>query len=148
VRLMALEELLELAAHPSVEIGAHTLAHTSLGEADSEEAFREMTECRMRIGALLGVLPASFAYPGGAYSEHCPAAAQRAGYTSAVTTGHRGGYRPFDLRRESPDALDGPFVTALKARGIYHAVRDRAPIRLARSATRPWRHRASRLPAP
>jgi peptidoglycan/xylan/chitin deacetylase (PgdA/CDA1 family) len=148
VRLMGLEELLELAELPSVEIGAHTLAHTDLGGADLETAYEEMCRCRERLGEMLGELPVSFAYPGGAYSKACPVAAERAGYTSAVTTGPRGGLRPYELWRQSPDPYDGPLVTSLKTRGMYHRLRERTPIRLARNVTRAWRHRSSRSAAP
>ena len=140
VRLMEFEEVLEVAALPSVEIGAHTLTHSDLGAADFETAYDEMSRCRDRLGDMLGEPPVSFAYPGGAYSEACPAAARRAGYTSAVTTGDRGGFRPYDLWRQAPDPLDGSLVTALKTRGVYHRLRNRASVRVVRDVARAWRH--------
>ena len=141
MRLMNEAEVVALSRDPRVEIGSHTLRHTVLGDAGAEEAYREMVECKARLEALLGVPVPSFCYPRCVYSPACPDAARRAGYTSAVTCGPRGSWAPFALKRESLHTPDGPVTFALKSRGLYYGLKDTPPARLARWATRPYRHR-------
>jgi peptidoglycan/xylan/chitin deacetylase (PgdA/CDA1 family) len=143
-RLATREEILELARHPLVEIGAHTIGHTPLGDASPDEAYREMADCKQQLEDLLGGPVRSFCYPHCVYSPACPDAARRAGYTSAVTCGIRGSWDPFELKRESLHAPDGPVTFELKSRGLYYGIKDTPPARLARVATRPYRHRAER----
>ena len=143
IRLMTTAQVLELAAHPLVEIGSHTIDHTVLGDASAEMAYREMADCRARLEDLLGRATPSFCYPRCVYSAACPDAARRAGYTSAVTCGTRGSWEPFELKRESLHTPDGPVTFELKSRGLYYGLKDAAPARFARWATRPYRHRKS-----
>jgi peptidoglycan/xylan/chitin deacetylase (PgdA/CDA1 family) len=140
-RLMTADEVVELARDPLVEIGAHTIDHTSLADASSEDAYREMAACKVRLEELLDRPVPSFCYPGCRYSPSCPDAARRAGYTSAVTCGPRGSWDPFELRRETIHTPDGPVTFALKSRGVFYGVRETPPARLARWATRRYRHR-------
>jgi peptidoglycan/xylan/chitin deacetylase (PgdA/CDA1 family) len=147
LRLMDRDELLELAADPLIEIGSHTVDHTALATASASEAYEAMAAGKQAVEELVGAEAASFAYPDCAYSPECPAAAERAGYTSAVTCGDRGGLEPFELRRESPDPMDGRLAFELKVRGLYYRLRGSAPARLVRAATRPVRHRGGRSPA-
>jgi peptidoglycan/xylan/chitin deacetylase (PgdA/CDA1 family) len=144
VRMMNAEEVLELARSPLVEIGSHTLRHTVLGNASAEEAYREMATCKQVLEDSLGTAVPSFCYPRCMYSAACPEAARRSGYSNAVTCGRRGGWQPFELRRESFHTPDGAVTFALKSRGYYYGVRELPPARLARWATRPFRHRAER----
>ena len=141
IRLMTEEEVVELARHPLVEIGSHTLAHAVLGAATYEQAYREMADCKQRLEALLGEAVPSFCYPGCLYSPACPEAARKAGYTSAVTCGARGSWDPFQLKRETLHTPDGQVTFALKSRGLFYGIRETPPARLARWATRPYRHR-------
>lgn len=147
LRLMDRDELLELARDPLIEIGSHTLDHTVLAGATAEEAYDVMAAGKQAVEELVGAEAASFAYPDCVYSPHCPAAAERAGYTSAVTCGDRGGLTPFELQRESPDPMDGRLAFELKIRGLYYRLRGSPPARLARAVTRPVRHRGGRSPA-
>lgn len=140
VRLVTAEELRELSSLPRVEIGSHTVSHTRLDDARPDDAEREMRRSKAMLEGLLGVEVESFAYPGCGYSPHCPAAAERAGYTSAVTCGNRGGLAPFELRRETVNPLDGRLLFALKARGAYFRARRSPPGRLARAVLRRRRH--------
>lgn len=144
VRFLTKEELLELAGQPLVEIGSHTVSHTELHHASAEEAYSEMAECKHVLEDLLGVEVPSFCYPRCHYSPGCPSAAARAGYTSAVTCGPRGSWDPFELKRESMHTPDGPITFAFKSRGLYYGTRDLPPFRLARWATRTYRHRRER----
>lgn len=144
MRLMDLDELRAVAALPWIEIGSHTNEHTLLGDATFDVAYADMRSSRERLEDLLGTEILSFAYPKGNYSPACLPAAEQAGYTSAVTTGRRGGWRPWDLRRESPDPLDGPVTFALKVTGVYRRSREHPVVKAVRGATRPIRHRRAR----
>ena len=141
VRLMNAEELAELARDERFEIGSHTRRHTIMGTASPAEAFEEMSESKRDLEALIGRSVTSFAYPACQYSAACPEAARRAGYEVAVTCAPAGGWRPFELRRESIDGLDGRFTFALKARGAWEPLYASAPGRLARRIVNSRRHR-------
>jgi peptidoglycan/xylan/chitin deacetylase (PgdA/CDA1 family) len=143
-RFMTEEEVVELSHHPLVEIGSHTIDHTVLGDASADEAYREMATCKERLEDLLHTAVPSFCYPRCVYSPACPDAARRTGYTSAVTCGPRGSWDPFELKRESLHTPDGPLTFELKARGVYYGLRLTPPVRLARWATRRYRHRRER----
>jgi len=147
IRLMNREEVVELARSTFVEVGSHTLGHTVLADATAEEAYREMASCKEVLEELLNVEVPSFCYPRCVYSPACPDAARRTGYTSAVTCGPRGSWDSFELRRESLHTPDGAVAFAFKSRGLYYGLRDLLPIRAARWATRPYRHRAERRSA-
>jgi len=140
VRLMDAEELRELARSPLVDVGSHTNEHADLSAASAEEAYREMSSSRQALEELLDRPVQSFAYPKCGYSPACPEAARRAEYTVAVTCGGRGGWRRYELARESIDSLDGRVGFALKSRGVFFALRDSAAGRVARRAIRPLRH--------
>jgi peptidoglycan/xylan/chitin deacetylase (PgdA/CDA1 family) len=142
VRLMDERELRELAVAPMVEIGSHTNTHRDLAAASAEAAYEEMSSSKQALEGLLGKPVTAFAYPKCAYSAHCPDAARRAGYELAVTCEGRGGWRPFELTRESIVSLDDRLTFALKARGLFLPLRNSAAGRLARRAARPLRHPA------
>jgi peptidoglycan/xylan/chitin deacetylase (PgdA/CDA1 family) len=142
VRLMNAGELRELASSSLVEIGSHTMAHTELSSASEEDAHREMAESRAALEDLLQRPVHSFAYPKCGYSPACPEAARRAGYAVAVTCADLGGWRRFELCRESVDSLDGGVGFALKSRRLFWPLRRSLPGRLARAAVRPLRHGA------
>lgn len=100
-RLLNADELREMQAG-GMEIGSHTVSHVRLPDLDDAALMRELTDSRTALEALLGAPVGSFAYPYGAWNEHCAAAVRRAGYTAACTT--RSGWAlrdntPFQLRR-------------------------------------------------
>jgi peptidoglycan/xylan/chitin deacetylase (PgdA/CDA1 family) len=132
VRVMDERQLRAVAAHPLVEIGSHTSFHTILEYADEPTALAQMQSSKRELEGLLELEVLSFAYPDCLYSPACPGAARRAGYTSAVTCGGRGGWAPFELRRESPAPADGRLAFELKSRGLFHSIRELPPVRLAR----------------
>lgn len=144
IRFMTAGELVELAGEPLIEIGSHTREHRLLESATAEEAYREMASSKRQLEELIGVEVSSFAYPHGKYSPVCPAAARRAGYTSAVATDTRGRWDPYRLRREPMWRADGPLTFALKSRGLYDGTRRLAAVRLGGRMSRPYRHRAKR----
>jgi peptidoglycan/xylan/chitin deacetylase (PgdA/CDA1 family) len=136
VRLMTAEELRRLADFDSIEIGSHTRRHTNLGEADAGQAYEEMVASKHELEELIGRTVSSFAYPYCSYSRACPEAAKRAGYKVAVTCAPRGGWRRYELYRESAKSREGRLVFALKSRGLWQPLRASAPGRLAHTLTR------------
>lgn len=140
MRFLTEEELRRLAAHPHVEIGSHTSRHTELDDADEAEAHTEMEGSKRALEELLQAPVVSFAYPSCGYSPACPAAAERAGYTSAVTCGALGGVRPYELQRVSPNPVERRLVYELRLRGLFHPLRTTPPARVARRALRGLRY--------
>jgi peptidoglycan/xylan/chitin deacetylase (PgdA/CDA1 family) len=138
VRLMTRAEIAALPEH--VEVGAHTLRHTVLADADAETARREMAECRTDLEALRGAPVTSFAYPECGYSPPCPEIARDVGYATAVTCGPRGSLAPHELRRVSIDSLENRLSWALKSRDLWRLAWSSPPGRLARVLARPFRH--------
>jgi peptidoglycan/xylan/chitin deacetylase (PgdA/CDA1 family) len=122
VRLLYADALREVARLPFVEIGSHTNEHADLSAATEDEAYRELSSSRQALENLLNLRVTSVAYPFCHYSAACPRSAQRAGYTCAVTCEGRGGWLPFELRREAIAAWDGRLSFALKSRGGAHMV--------------------------
>jgi len=142
IRLCDEQELRRVAAHPKVEIGSHTRHHTELDAFGAEAAYEELTQSKADLEALLDVEVVSLAYPSCGYSDATPAAARRAGYTSAVTCGQRGERDSlFEMARASPAPPDGPLAFELKTRGLFFAARELPPVRLARRILRPLRWR-------
>jgi peptidoglycan/xylan/chitin deacetylase (PgdA/CDA1 family) len=140
VRFLTKETLVELSCEPLIEIGSHTREHAVLTNATADQAYREMASSKQDLERLLSVEISSFAYPRCKYSPACPHAAERAGYTSAVTCGERGGWLPYELRRQSVGRDDGPVAFALKSRGLHRTLRDLPSVDLAARITRPYRH--------
>ncbi len=136
IRIMTADELRALARVPLVDVGSHTVAHSVLSKASGEQAYGEMASSKRSLEELLGRTVESFAYPECGYSPECPAAAERAGYTTAVTCGPWGRWDPYELRRENPSRVDGRFLLALKTRGVFFHVRRSPPGRLLRAAIR------------
>ncbi|TRL39367.1 polysaccharide deacetylase family protein [Rhizobium straminoryzae] len=82
-------ELAELARHPLVTLGAHTLSHRALGRLAEDESRAEMQGSADWLAALTGRRPATLAYPYGSaatLSAREPDLARTAGFTAAVTT--------------------------------------------------------------
>ena len=83
------DELRELAAHPMVEIGAHTVSHPRLVWLDEERCRLELTESRLELEAELGRPVVSVAYPHGSERD-VPAGisklARDSGYIIGFTT--------------------------------------------------------------
>ena len=140
VRLMNAEELAELARNERFEIGSHTRRHTTMGTAGPAEAFEEMAESKRDLEALIGRPVTSFAFPACQYSAACPGGGPPSGLPGGGHVRSRRGWRPFELRRESVDGLDGRLTFALKARGVWEPLYASAPGRLARRVVNSRRH--------
>lgn len=142
IRLCDEQQLRRVAAHPRVEIGSHTRRHTELDAFGADAAYEELAASKADVERLLDVEVLSFAYPSCGYSAAAPGAARRAGYTSAVTCGPRGGRELlYEMARASPSPPDGPLTFELKTRGVFFAARELPPVRLARRVLRPLRWR-------
>lgn len=142
VRLMSESELRAVAGHRLIEIGSHTNDHADLSRATAAEAYRELASSKSGLEDLLGDPVPSFAYPFCRYSPACPEAAARAGYVCAVTCEGRGGWHPYELRREGIASWDGRFTFALKSRGFAHPLWRSTPGRMtlrARRALAGWK---------
>jgi peptidoglycan/xylan/chitin deacetylase (PgdA/CDA1 family) len=132
-RLMNREELRAAAAHELVEIGSHTRTHVDMGAiADPAEAYAELRSSKLDLEEILDMPVESFAYPYGRYSAVCPAEAERAGYTSAATCEIRGGWTPYELRRELIAPGDLGLRFELKIRGLFRPLVSSPPARLRR----------------
>jgi peptidoglycan/xylan/chitin deacetylase (PgdA/CDA1 family) len=88
-RPMTQDELAQLAAHPLVDIGVHTMTHPRLPDLPAATAREELDECRRRLDALLGPDQRLLAYPYGSSSPGVVAIADELGFTHAVTTSSR-----------------------------------------------------------
>jgi len=93
-----------------IEIGAHSLTHTSLSSRDIAAQAAEISQSRAQCTAITGIPPSSFAYPYGDYDAHSPGLAADAGFTCACTTdaNHvRRNSDPFALPRIQVEDWDG-----------------------------------------
>ena len=135
---MTAEEMQAVARLPYIEIGSHTNSHADLVSATAEEAYRELVSSKAALEDLLKEPVSSFAYPFCRYSPECPGAAERAGYACAVMCEGRGGWRPYELSRESIASWDGRVTFALKSRRLGNAF---LRSRLCHAALRARRHR-------
>lgn len=144
IRFMNESELVALASHPQVEIGAHTNEHHELHEADEVTALAEMTDCKRTLEDMLGVEVDSFCYPRCHYSQAAAEAAPQADFKSAVTCGLRGSWKPYELKREVAHGSHGPLVTAMRLRGLFSGLGPSLPARATRNtALRADRARAT-----
>lgn len=100
-RPLTTAELRELADHPLVEIGAHTLSHPDLTTLAPREVRREVVEGRDRLEALLNRPVTSFSYPHGGVNERVQRAVRESGCRLACAS------RP-GLITESSDPLRLP----------------------------------------
>jgi peptidoglycan/xylan/chitin deacetylase (PgdA/CDA1 family) len=131
VRLMNAEELERTSQLEFIEIGSHTNEHMDMSNAGAEEAYREMASSKQALEDRIGKPVDSFAYPFCRYSPACPAAAERAGYTSAAA-GPGGTWHPYELRRELMDPRDWRLRFGLKSRGVFRPLVSSPPGRLVR----------------
>lgn len=85
-RFLSWEELRELARHPLVAIGAHTVSHPLLTAVPWRQAFEELRHSRLEIESRLGVSVQAVAYPYGGHSRSVRLLARLAGFKFGFTT--------------------------------------------------------------
>jgi peptidoglycan/xylan/chitin deacetylase (PgdA/CDA1 family) len=110
---MTVEELREVAA-AGWEVGSHTRTHPWLPRLDAGELRDELVRSRAELRHALDLPCTSLAYPFGAHDDRVVAAAQAAGYETAVTLPHR--LRPWPAAGEDAQAR-----LRLARIGIYNA---------------------------
>jgi peptidoglycan/xylan/chitin deacetylase (PgdA/CDA1 family) len=109
VRLADRKAVREVAAD-GMDIGSHTVTHRWLPHLPPGELERELIDSRRELEDLLGAAVSSTAYPMGGWNRRVRAAAQRAGYHSAVTVD-----RGASTRRRHRLALRRTFAPATVA---------------------------------
>ncbi|MEA3188613.1 MAG: hypothetical protein QOD99_2443 [Chthoniobacter sp.] len=102
-RCVSEAELRQLASTDGIEIGAHTVSHRRLGDADFEAQTQELVTSKTTLETWLGRPVRSLAFPYGNYTAETVAAARSAGFESAVTTEER-------YLRRADDPLEIPRV--------------------------------------
>jgi peptidoglycan/xylan/chitin deacetylase (PgdA/CDA1 family) len=110
-RPMTTAELTELATHPLISIGVHTMTHPRLPDLPPDEAREEIDQGARRLDELLGSGRRVLAYPYGASSPGVVRVAADLGFDHAVTTESRWlRRRGEDLTapRLHPRDVDGP----------------------------------------
>jgi peptidoglycan/xylan/chitin deacetylase (PgdA/CDA1 family)/glycosyltransferase involved in cell wall biosynthesis len=85
-RAMTADEVLQIAAYPGAELGAHGDHHVWLPTQPPDIQLREVVASRTRLEELLGCRVKSFAYPYGGYDAATVEVVRRAGFDYAVTT--------------------------------------------------------------
>ena len=80
------EQLIELDAHPLIEIGAHTVSHPDLRYANDTELAYELSHSRARLEEWLGHPVTTMAYPFGDTDGRVHQACAKAGYRRAYLT--------------------------------------------------------------
>lgn len=136
-RMMTADELRELAA-AGVELGAHTVNHVDLADADAETCRREVAESRAQLEAIAGGPVRSFAYPFCRYGDAALAAVAEAGFANAVTCLGNGSWAPLEVRRAMITGVDGTPAFLAKLADVYDPV--------FRSRAGGWARGATRLP--
>jgi peptidoglycan/xylan/chitin deacetylase (PgdA/CDA1 family) len=81
--VLTAEELRELASR-GIEIGAHTVEHVDLGQADYDTALHQWRTSRAQLEDVIGQEVLVAAYPYGRASAEAVAAARDAGFTAAA----------------------------------------------------------------
>ncbi|MFT3662362.1 MAG: polysaccharide deacetylase family protein [Gordonia sp. (in: high G+C Gram-positive bacteria)] len=80
------DEFADLAAHPLITIGSHTLDHASLTDLDPAAQHRQIARGRDRIRELSGLPVTRFSFPYGRYDATAVDAVRRAGIELACTS--------------------------------------------------------------
>ena len=84
LRTLSPDQILEM-QEGGVRFGSHTWSHRDMPTLSDEEAVRDLRDSRELLEGLLGRPVPYLAYPRGRHSARVRAAAQRAGYTHALS---------------------------------------------------------------
>jgi glycosyltransferase involved in cell wall biosynthesis/peptidoglycan/xylan/chitin deacetylase (PgdA/CDA1 family) len=109
-RQLTRSELSELAAHPLVSIGSHTVSHSSLPVLDPDTRHQELAGAKSELEDLIGRPISHLAYPYGHQDDPTVADAVAVGFASAVTTEGRRlrrGDQTMQLPRLTINDVDG-----------------------------------------
>jgi peptidoglycan/xylan/chitin deacetylase (PgdA/CDA1 family) len=86
-RCVTRTELMELANHPLVEIGAHTVSHPALSLLNAERQEAEIAGGKQALEQMLDRPVRTLSFPHGRYDETSVRLASEAGYSCACTSG-------------------------------------------------------------
>jgi peptidoglycan/xylan/chitin deacetylase (PgdA/CDA1 family) len=88
-RPLLLDEVRQIARHPLIDVGAHTVHHVALATAAPDDVFREVSDSRSTLERVAGKSVSHFAYPHGALSPAALRTVEAAGFEVAVTCEER-----------------------------------------------------------
>lgn len=94
-RTVTSKELGQLAQHPLIELGAHTITHPILPTLTLDAQFNEIMGSRYSLEKMIHRPIRAFAYPNGDFTEQTKKLVDAAGYSAAFTT-VRGRVEPGD----------------------------------------------------
>jgi peptidoglycan/xylan/chitin deacetylase (PgdA/CDA1 family) len=121
-RPLTCQQVRQLASGPGIEIGGHSVTHSSLAILDRAAQQSEILENKRGLETLLGRPLRHFSYPHGEFSENTVSLLKQAGYDSACTTQNVAVDRPVDpfrLPRISVEDWNGEeFARRLKHRFV------------------------------
>ncbi|MBI4000119.1 MAG: polysaccharide deacetylase family protein, partial [Candidatus Omnitrophica bacterium] len=83
---MTLEEVKQIANHPLVTLGAHSISHRNLNQLPTKEAWIEINESKEKLEKVFKRPFYYFCYPEGSFSDETMQLVQRAGYRLAFRT--------------------------------------------------------------
>ncbi len=108
--LLSWEQLNELARHPLVTIGSHTVSHALLGRLAVRRATAEAAQSKARLEEVLNETVECFAFPYGRHSAIVRHSVARAGYRFAFTSEPQliGGSTGLNRMAVPRFAADGP----------------------------------------
>ena len=85
-KAMTMDQVTTLAESDLVEIGSHTVTHTSLQYLGAEGQRKELRKSKAELEAICGRPVTSCSYPNGRISAETPAIAKELGYASGCTS--------------------------------------------------------------
>jgi peptidoglycan/xylan/chitin deacetylase (PgdA/CDA1 family) len=91
---LSVDQVRDLARSGLVEIGAHTMSHPILPQADVAVQVREIGESKLKLESWLGKPVRAFAYPNGDFNTETMKLVRQAGFMCAFTATE--GYAPAD----------------------------------------------------
>lgn len=125
-------EVNQLAAHPLVEIGSHTISHAHLPRLSDADSMREINESKQVIDQQLQQETQFFCYPNGDYFERELAILKASGYRAAVTVSpgiNRQSSNLYALRRTEVTDRDSPKLMRYKLDGAFDCIHKLLDIR-------------------
>ncbi len=83
---IAADDVARLAAHPLIEIGAHTMSHASLTDLDPTDQHAEIAGSKQALEGIIGKPVRFFSYPYGRFNDVSLAIVREAGFAIACTS--------------------------------------------------------------
>jgi len=111
----------DLAAHPLVHIGSHSVSHPDFRRLDDARVIEEFTASKQTLEQVTGREVTTFSFPHGAYTHHSLELARQCGYSHVYTIEPRQltGLDAFTMGRVRVEPCDWPIEFRLKVLGAY-----------------------------